>query len=173
MKELIKGSFAEFIKDVADQFFNRMLHLNVKLQTNDASPEIEFKDFEHAVFVSVLGGVEGVMVIKLSSDIVKWFILKIENREVDSAELLSEEIKGYLGEFANVLMGKLVPAFCKTKVEVMATTPSYVSGSGMAFSLPYDNVKSCFLTIDSSQIHLLFYYDFRDEDMDCQDKENN
>ncbi len=134
-EKLVSTVFKKFM----DTFFR--LNINPKIVKDD-----ETKNYDNVIFISLFGDIEGGFILEVDNGTVEKFLDKIEQKIHQSMDL-SQFVKGYIGEFANILVSRIVGNLGKNFGDTFLSTPSLFSGVGMTANLFYDdNLKT---TIES------------------------
>ncbi len=158
--------------ELTNQGFNETVKIELRNFLGLAMPNepLEMESFDeslgagegdvYALFVSVLGDVEGILVVITTKDTIYNFINKLPYdtpADAESDDFL-EMAKGYIGEFANILMGKIIKGLEISPEDVEFTTPSVIFGQSMQFSLPYSKYAVSKIKLTWGVFELMFYY---------------
>ncbi len=144
--------FEDLVSNVFNKFMDTFFKLNIDLEIvkND-----ETKSYDNVIFISLFGDIEGAFVLEVDNDTVKKFLDRIEQKLEQSMDL-SQFVKGYIGEFANILVSRVVGNLGKNFGNTFLSTPSLFSGVGMTANLFYENNLKTTIESDFGCIRVSF-----------------
>jgi len=127
---LVLEVFRQFLKT----FFQYEDHSSLQASSAD-------KSYDNAIFISLFGDIEGGFILEVDNDTVEKFLGHIHDnlqQKIDLAQL----VKGYIGEFGNILASRIVTNLGKNFGTTFLSTPSLFTGVGMSVDLFYEKSLS-------------------------------
>lgn len=131
---MTQDTFDELVAEVFQRFMSTFLKYEFKkyeILTEGKS------NFDNVIFISMFGDIEGGFILEVDNDTVEKLIetaRKVLHEKFDLTEL----VKGYMGEFGNILASKIITNMGKNFGSTHLSTPSLFTGMGMAVDLFYD-----------------------------------
>jgi len=131
-------AFNMLVTEVFKQFLKQFFQYEDQstLQGSD-----EGKNYDNAIFISLFGDIEGGFILEVDNDTVEKFLRHIHDnlkQKIDLAQL----VKGYIGEFGNILASRIVTNLGKNFGTTHLSTPSLFTGMGMSVDLFYEKSLS-------------------------------
>ncbi len=144
--------FEDLVSTVFRKFMETFFQLNIhsEIVKND-----EAKNYDNVIFISLFGDIEGGFILEVDNETVEKFLAKIEQNINESMDL-SQFVKGYIGEFANILVSRIVGSLGKSFGNTYLSTPSLFSGTGMSANLFYDNNLNASMESDFGLVRVSF-----------------
>lgn len=131
---MTQDAFDELVSEVFQRFMSTFLKYD--FEKYDILSEAK-NDFDNVIFISMFGDIEGGFILEVDDETVEKLIdsvRKVLHEQFDLTEL----IKGYMGEFGNILASKIVTKMGKNFGSTHLSTPSLFTGTGMSVDLFYD-----------------------------------
>ena len=142
---IVKEVFNRFLKD----FFNYDAQNPIEI--------VEEKDghFDNVIFISLFGNIEGAFLLEIDNPTAEK-MLGIIALSTQKNLKLSELVKGYIGEFGNILASRVISNLGKDFGDTFLSTPSLFCGTGMMVDLFYDKNYITDLLTDFGLIKVSF-----------------
>jgi len=154
---MTQSEFQENVMKTIQNFLSPLFPENIDLHVISEEYILD-KELIYAIFISFIGDVEGVLLLRTNDDTVQKFTnnlaIPVSTADTDKEEL----VKGYFGELANILMGKILHKIKDKTDKVDVTTPSLISGMAMSFQIPFKNKCSSGFSTRFGDFHLIVYY---------------
>ncbi len=133
---MTQTNFEDFVIEVFTRFMDNFLNYKANAQV---VKEIEKKNesFDNIIFISLFGDIEGAFILEMDHSTAEEFLKHFHKSQKQKIDLQTL-VKGYIGEFGNVLVGKIIGNLGKNFGNTFLSTPSLFSGVGMKVDLFYN-----------------------------------
>jgi CheY-specific phosphatase CheX len=144
---LRQDSFQNIVLDVFQSFtktfFNYSPTCTVANSTKKHGP-----CFDNIIFITILGELEGAFILEIDSSSVDSLLSAINQVGIKEQVDINTLVKGYIGEFGNVLASKIVTNLGKNFGNTFLSTPSLFSGIEIDTRVFYDKTYTAYIEYD-------------------------
>ncbi len=150
---MTKETFKQLVSNVLEQFMETFFQY--KFNHFELIEIPDDQHFDNVIFISLFGGIEGNFVLEIDNSTAEKFLNTVHmniNQEMDLAQF----VKGYFGEFSNILASKIAINLGKNFGNTFFSTPSLFTGTGLMVDTFSDKNYSTVLDCDFGLIKINF-----------------
>ncbi len=103
------------------------------------------KRFDNIIFITILGDIEGGFTLEIDNETVHGLLCKINQVRLEKQMDMDILIKSYIGEFANILVSKIIANLGRKFGNTLLSSPSLFSGMRIDATLFYDETYTAYI----------------------------